>query len=57
MATGNHYFLDVLAGVFVVLIATGIVEVFTYFGLLSRPGTGPATPAEEALAERNAQSP
>jgi hypothetical protein len=55
MATGNHYFFDVLAGVVVVLIATGIVHVASWFGLLSPPGTGPATPAEEAHAEREAQ--
>jgi len=56
MATANHYFLDVVAGVFVVLIAAGIVRMFSFFGLISRPGSGPATPAEEAHAERTAQA-
>lgn len=54
MATANHYFLDVLAGVFVVLIATGIVYVLAFLGLVSRPGSGPAIEAAKENAERAA---
>jgi hypothetical protein len=55
MATGNHYFFDVVAGVFVVTVASGIVYLASFMGLISKPGEGPATPAEEAHAERAAQ--
>jgi hypothetical protein len=52
MATANHYFLDVVAGVFVVLVATGIVHLLAFFGLVSPPGSGPAIEAAKDNPER-----
>jgi hypothetical protein len=52
MATANHYFIDVAAGVLVVLVATGIVYLLSAIGLVSRPGTGPAVEAAEENAVR-----
>jgi hypothetical protein len=52
MATANHYFFDVAAGVLVVLVATGIVYALAALGLVSRPGTGPAIEAAKENAER-----
>jgi hypothetical protein len=37
MATANHYFLDVVAGAFVILVAGGLVELLAMIGLVRKP--------------------